>query len=470
MIKKHLFGLVLAALSTTSALAGGLLTNTNQNASFLRQLSQEAIIDVNGAYMNPAGVAFLSNGFHLSFTVQGAKQDRDITTTFPLFAYNTKNPTATHKFEGEAKAPAIPSFQLAYVKGKWSVSSCFALIGGGGKCEFDNGLGTFEALYSSQIIPTVNGALAKAGLSDHIGFGGYSLNAYMKGRQYYFGLSVGGSYKITNNLSAFVGVRGVYATCNYNGWVDDVNAQLVAKTPIGEAYLPATQETVSTQLATTTISLNTDQTGFGFTPIIGIDWKINDQWNVAAKYEFKTRIRLENKSEMNEYAANLSKTNAVLGQFADGAKVASDMPSFLSAGVQYTPIKPLRLNAGFHYYGDKSATQYGNKQNPINGNTFEVLAGAEYDLCSRVTISAGWQTTNYDLSDAHMNDLSFNTSSNSVGAGVRIRATKRTTFDVGYMRTFYKTRDVVTTTAVGDKTDHYYRTNRVIGATVNWKF
>ena len=181
-------------------------------------------------------------------------------------------------------------------------------------------------------------------------------------------------------------------------------------------------------------------------------------------------MRLKNKSEMNEYAANLSKTNAVLGQFADGAKVASDMPSFLSAGVQYTPIKPLRLNAGFHYYGDKSATQYGNKQNLINGNTFEVLAGAEYDLCSRVTISAGWQTTNYDLSDAHMNDLSFNTSSNSVGAGVRIRATKRTTFDVGYMRTFYKTRDVVTTTAVGDKTDHYYRTNRVIGATVNWKF
>ena len=90
MIKKHLFGLALAALSTTSALAGGLLTNTNQNASFLRQLSQEAIIDVNGAYMNPAGVAFLSNGFHLSFTVQGAKQDRDITTTFPLFAYNTE--------------------------------------------------------------------------------------------------------------------------------------------------------------------------------------------------------------------------------------------------------------------------------------------------------------------------------------------------------------------------------------------
>lgn len=470
MGKKDLLGLAFAALSTTSVYAGGLLTNTNQNATFLRQLSQEAIIDINGAYMNPAGIAFLDNGFHLSFTVQNARQDRDITTTFPLFAYNTKNPSATHKFEGDAKAPAIPSFQLAYVKDKWTISSNFALVGGGGKCEFDNGLGTFEALYSSQIIPAVTSALASQGLGDHLAFGGYSINSYMKGRQYFFGLTVGGSYKITNNLAAYVGVRGVYASCNYNGWVDDIDATLVAKTQIGEAYLAPTQTAVNEQLAQASISLNADQTGFGVAPILGIDWKINDKWNVAAKYEFKTRMRLKNKSEMNDYAAALAQTNAVLGQFADGTKIASDMPSLFTIGAQYTPISKMRLNAGFHYYGDKQATQYGDKQDLINGGTIEVLAGAEYDINKIVTVSAGWQTTNYDLSDAHMNDLSFNTSSNSVGAGVRVHITKRTSIDAGYMQTFYKTRDVVTQTAVGNKTDHYYRTNKVFGATVNFKF
>ena len=54
MSKKLFLGLAIAAINTLSATAGGLLTNTNQNASFLRQLSQEAIIDITGAYMNPA--------------------------------------------------------------------------------------------------------------------------------------------------------------------------------------------------------------------------------------------------------------------------------------------------------------------------------------------------------------------------------------------------------------------------------
>ena len=156
MIKKQLISLALAGISTATAIAGGLLTNTNQNAAFLRQLSQEAVIDITGAYMNPAGVAFLKKGFHLSLNIQNAKQNRDITTTFPLFKSNISNPNPTHKFEGDAKAPVIPSFQAAYVADRWSVGACFALMGGGGKCEFDNGLGSFESLYSSQIISGVN--------------------------------------------------------------------------------------------------------------------------------------------------------------------------------------------------------------------------------------------------------------------------------------------------------------------------
>lgn len=479
MSKKLFLGLAIAAINTLSATAGGLLTNTNQNASFLRQLSQEAIIDITGAYMNPAGVAFLNNGFHLSLNVQNATQDRDITTTFPLFAYNVNNPNATHKFEGEAKAPVIPSFQVAYVHDRWSIASSFGLIGGGGKCEFDNGLGTFEALYSSQIYSQVTTALNQVnqmagqqyGIPGTLAFGGYSLNAYMKGRQYFFGLSVGGTYKITDNLSAYVGARGVIADCNYNGWVEDASARVVAGTsPIDAQLQPAVQAQIDEKLAKTNISLNTDQTGFGVAPIIGIDWKINDQWNVAAKYEFKTRMRLKNKSEMNDYAAALSQTNPVLGQFADGSKVASDMPAFFSIGAQYSPIGSLRLNAGYHFYDDRHATQYGDKQNLVNSGTFEVLAGVEYDICKLVTISASWQTTNYDLSDEHMNDLSFTTSSNSIGGGVRIHATQRTSIDLGYMQTLYKGRDVATQTAAGVKNDHYYRTNRVIGVGVNIAF
>ena len=99
--------IVACGIYASQAVAGGLLTNTNQNASFLRQMSQDGIIDITGLYANPAGTAFLSPGLHLSLNIQSAKQSRDITTTFPLFATNTANPQATHRFEGDANAPII---------------------------------------------------------------------------------------------------------------------------------------------------------------------------------------------------------------------------------------------------------------------------------------------------------------------------------------------------------------------------
>ena len=160
---KRLFNAVLALSLSSMAYAGGLLTNTNQNAAYLRQMSQDAIIDITGLYLNPAGTAFLAPGFHLSLDVQNAKQSRDITTTFPLFAYNLSNPGQTqHKFEGEASAPVIPSFQLSYNWERWSFNASFAISGGGGKCEFDKGLGTFEALYAAQIYQQVNAGIATA--------------------------------------------------------------------------------------------------------------------------------------------------------------------------------------------------------------------------------------------------------------------------------------------------------------------
>ena len=473
MIKKLVLSFVFTAFGAATMMAGGLLTNTNQSASFLRQISQDATIDITSNIHNPAGAAFLSNGFHLSLNLQNAKQTREVDTTFPLFAYNFNNNKPTHFYKGDAYAPVIPSFQFAYVKDKWSVSANFALNGGGGKCEYDEGLGTFEALYAAQIYSSVAAALGQtnAAYGSTLAFGGYDINAYMKGRQYYFGFAVGGTYKITNNLAGYVGLRGVYATCNYNGWVEDAKAKIVAgSSPVDAAIISTVQQQVDGQLAQAALSLNCDQKGIGVTPIIGIDWKINEHWNVAAKYEFKTRLRLKNKTEMNDYTAQVAQSNATLGQFADGKKVASDVPAFFAVGAQYSPISKLRINAGYHFYDDCHATAYGDKHELIDGGTWEITGGAEYDICKLVTISAGWQTTNYDLSDAYMNDLSFTTSSNSVGGGVRLNVSQRTSIDLGYMQTFYSTRDVTTATQAGEKKDSYTRTNRVLGIGFNLKF
>ena len=117
-IKEMMIGLMLA--SVTTATAGGILTNTNQSIDFLRNPARDAAIGLDGVYSNPAGVAFLPEGFHLGFNWQYAHQTRTITSTNPVFALGRKNQGQTTKiFEGVADAPFIPSLQAAYNKGDW---------------------------------------------------------------------------------------------------------------------------------------------------------------------------------------------------------------------------------------------------------------------------------------------------------------------------------------------------------------
>ena len=70
-MRQKLLPLVFALLAFSSSIkAGGLLTNTNQSIAFLRSLARNGAIGIDGVYSNPAGVAFLPNGLHISFNVQ----------------------------------------------------------------------------------------------------------------------------------------------------------------------------------------------------------------------------------------------------------------------------------------------------------------------------------------------------------------------------------------------------------------
>lgn len=482
MTKKHLVSAILMAAISAPALAGGLLTNTNQNAAFLRNFAQEGTITLTSIYANPAGTAFLSNGWHLSINSQTAFQTRSIATTFAPFAMNKENGNTTHNFEGKAKAPVIPSISFTYNHDKWSINGHLGLIGGGGKCQFNQGLGSFEAAYSGmmmQMVPQmlpgmVTGALMEQGIpaDKAAAFGqtaqytGYSMNSFMKGRNYYFGLQLGATYKFTDKLAGFIGLRGVYGNNNYSGAVN----------PTAHYLIGANGATGSIALNTYGIDLNCDQVGFGVSPIIGIDWWINKHWNVSAKYEAPTKIKLKNTTQMDVNDLVKAQAGGILGQFADGKKVREDLPGLLAIGAQYSLNDKVRFSGAFHEYFDKSAKKDAfnndgtsfNKNDQIDHNTWEVLLGAEARVHKLLTVSASWQLTQYGVSDAYMNDLSFNNSANSIGVGVRIHPSKLFNIDLGYMHTFYKDRTVTAPTAAGPKTDVYSRTNNVFGVGFNF--
>lgn len=421
-MKKTILTAALALSAATAAQAGGYLTNTNQSVSFLRNPARDAAIAIDGAYANPAGLGFMSTGWHLGFDLQSAYQTRSDNTYFAPFEYGTVNGVANNgkfkKFEGKAKAPVIPSFDLARVGEKWFASFHFGITGGGGKCKFADGLPSFESQVA--MLPVLIGNAAT----------GYSMDTHMQGRQYYFGGQFGVGYKITPNFNVSVGGRVVYAQCNYYGYVRNISVNVA-----GLGVVPATKFFESQNMpdfasAVSNKELNCDQSGWGFTPIISADYKVG-KVNLSARYEFKTKLRLKNQTGMN---------TSGLEEYDDGVKVKADIPAILALGARYEVLDNLRLNAGFHYYFDKQATQHNNRHNSLKKGGWELLAGAEVDVAPRWTVSAGWQTTNYGLGDnsEFISDMSFVTNSNSLGIGARFQLRKKVALNIAYFKTFYK--------------------------------
>lgn len=494
-MKKLLITTFLMCLSAT-VFAGGLNTNSNQNASFERQMSQNGIIDLAGMYANPAGTAFLSDGWHLSYSHMSVWQQRNITTTFPLFKLNDAAPGQdTHKYKGTAKAPVVPSLTVSYNRGKWSFNAHIAVTGGGGKCHFPNGLGSFESLvsgtiaeniisniatqYAQQAIPAmmaegmtleqaqaaVAGPAAAYAVGQFIGnpnqyFKYYAANSQMEGHSYVIGAQFGATYKILPNLSAFGGVRVVYGTNGYDGYIKDISYETAA----GPGGYPP-------------IELDCSQKGWGVTPVIGVDWKVNDYLNLAAKYEIPTKMVYKNSSTLSPAAA----ANDNLAKYRDGYKVREDLPGILSLGAMVSPLKNLRLMAGWNMYFDKAVKKgviaddgteviYKAGDSDIDKNTWEMNAGVEYDLCKYLTVSGSWQRTAYGISETGMSDLSFNLTNNMIAFGVRVKPTEHLSFDLGFMHTIYCDRTVVTPTALGNKIDVYNRKNDVLGVGVTYEF
>ena len=65
-------------VSTQLLFAGGLVTNINGSAAWIRTLSRNATLGVDAVYFNPAGLSQMSNGLHLSLSNQTIMQTRTI--------------------------------------------------------------------------------------------------------------------------------------------------------------------------------------------------------------------------------------------------------------------------------------------------------------------------------------------------------------------------------------------------------
>ena len=230
--------------------------------------------------------------------------------------------------------------------------------------------------------------------------------------------------------------------------------------------LAASAETLAPY--TNGVNLKSDQTGWGIAPVIGIDYKTGN-FNFAAKYEFKTRMRMKNDSDLKE-ASVISAMN----KYVNGSNVPEDSPAQLALGAQWEMTPGVRLNLGYHHFFDKDAHWYEHSEKLLDGDTNEYLAGAEWDVTNKLQVSGGIQLTRYGLSDAYMNDMSFVVNSLTFGLGVGYQVSDKVKLNAAYFQTNYDNYDMDTpqqdmsslglTVPAGKNS--FTRTNRVIGVGV----
>ncbi len=515
---------------------GGLLTNTNQSAQYIRMMSRSASRDIDAVYFNPAGLSFMQDGWHFAVYNQTIFQDKNVTSGFPLL----NNPD----YVGKVSVPAFPTAFAVYKNENWAFSFGFGPNGGGGSADFDRGLPSFE-IPISKIVPGLSGLTQ---ISPAMDVNGYNADLSFSGSSVFWGFQLGATYEINEAISVYGGVRYMPSKNVYEGSIRDIQLQVgetwypaptwLSQTagvisgyatqasagatsmlgaassmqPIidggggsytlaqlqGAGYISAqqqaqlegglklmgfTQEQINAmpastvqgsykaagnQLTTTAATLNgtagklnatapqledkevkTEQTGAGFTPIIGVNINLSEDLNIGIKYEHTTYMKLTNNTEVDE-----------LGLFPDGAKSKSDVPAILSVGVGYKGLDWLEAQLSYTGYFNKGVSWGGNTRDmaiwkssdpskirvrEIEKMGYELGLGLQFNLTENFAVSVGGLVGDMGVADSYQSDFSYSNPSTTVGAGIMWKVGERLTLDAGFSDTFYKDQTVTYT-------------------------
>jgi len=525
---RKLFFLLALFMLSNFAYAGGLLTNTNQSAQFIRMMSRNASLDIDAVYFNPAGLVKLQDGWHFAAYSQTIFQDKTVESGFPLL----NDPS----YLGKVSVPVFPTAFAVYKMDKWAFSLGFGPNAGGGSAEFERGLPSFE-IPISKVVPGLAGLTQ---INPALKVDGYDADLYFTGSSIFWGLQLGATYQINDMISVYGGVRYMPSKNVYEGSIKNIELVVGGQKYGAPAWLTQTAGTVSgiaaqaaaagtllsgtasslqpivdggggsftlTQLeganiinatqkaqivgglqsigltteqinamnlntiqgtfagagtqytstantlTATSATLNgtagqlgdkevkTEQTGAGFTPIIGINISPNDDWNIALKYEHQTYMTLTNETEVDD-----------LDLFKDGDKTASDVPGILGIGVGYKGLNWLEAQVSYNHYFNKYVDWGGNVRDMSSwksvdpskirhresNNGYEIGLGLQFNLSENFAVSIGGLYGDMGILPSYQSDFSYSNSSFTPGAGIMWKITDKITFDAGVSNSFYK--------------------------------
>ena len=371
--------------------AQGYLSDATASSAILtRDPARQASTEIDAVVTNPAGTAFINDGFHIS--LGGIFNYRDISAT------NTEKPSPTYYTK---EMNILPTVQIAFKKNNWTVSASFASEGGFGNRKspnsimaekvlqnidntlleaLDEALLGFRTIYSVASLVTDVPALNMADDDEFI-YSSKNVNTHLHN----WTIRLGGTYKFNEHLSAYVGVKANYV----KNTADSEYGMAISRQSTGERFeysdyfqqnidiinnAQMDNELREAMVSSLSSLLGLDEqlnhvadanikvTGWGFAPIIGIDYKIKN-FNFGAKYEFASHIN------------------------AKGTSEHFNVPASMSAGMKWQIIPKLSVAAGSNVF----FATYNNINTSLSpSRAYDLSASGTFEFNEKWLVSAGY--------------------------------------------------------------------------------
>ncbi|WP_315327062.1 outer membrane protein transport protein [Treponema socranskii] len=380
---------LVAALAGAAAFADGVENKTNMNPGYLRNPSRNAEAKRSEAvFYNIAGTGFLEDGLY--FDTGNQFVFKKYTNSFPKGAIplypNGKD------FSDKTAVWLYPNADIVYKHGPFAVFGNFGIYAGGGKLSYKDGT-----------------TATAAALATH--FPSSARNHSVELSSMTYGEQVGFTYCLRNFISFSGALRLLQATQSMELKSDDAT------------FVGVNQGN----------KISYDASAFGVGGVFGINVRPFPALTLSTQFQLHSDMKYEVKNAKGMLSSNLG--------IVDGETFHTDLPAALNMGAGYQVLKPLYVSASFNYYFNSFAQLNSVLGKSDYSDSWELAAGADYDINDKVTASLGLSYGNRGIKKT-VNDT-FNPVLDSfvIGTGVEYRPIDNLTLTLGLMYIQYFKQD-----------------------------
>ncbi len=432
---KKLLLIMLFFLIAAAVFAGGTENKSNLSIGYLMNMSRNTETErPDAVFYNPAGTAFMKDGLYIDIGNQFVFKDYSHEVTSPSTGYGT--------YETDNIIYLYPNAELVFKKDNFAIFGAFGVFGGGGLLEYDNGT------YLSQTM--LNPYKFKGATDSDIAnsFDIYSI---------VYGEIVGASYVFKDKISVAAAIRFLQGNQTLEATLDNNPSGAWAA---GGPLMPGlTLPPISSKSL-----LKTEASANGIGGIFSVHFKPIEELDLAVMYQTITKMEYE----FDTVEGSLAPLAANVGVgYKEGNKFNKDLPAVLGIGVGYRIIESLYTSLSFNYYFNKQAD---NDEMSYN-DSWEIAAGANYDLSKKVSFSLGALYSKQGISETKNMAEAPNLDSFTIGAGTSLKLVKNLVIDIAAFKPFYFGEDFKTTVAGTDIEMELEKKNMLLlGIGISYKF